>query len=318
MRIGQNPAKSSKTVAKSERITIVVLNYIPSLSGYYAEMLDVLKVSLNSLRETADLPYDLLVFDNGSCEEVLQYLADEKQEGRIQFLMFSEKNLGKGGAWNIMLAGAPGEIIAYADNDVLYFPGWLSKSVQILETFPSVGMVTSRPFRTDADLYTSTIAWAEKTPDVRIERGNFIPWENFLEFDLSLGKPEDEIRDRYDTLQDVRLTYHDIQAMAGASHWQFVARKSALSRFLPFDMDRPMGQVKQLDSRMNEAGLLRLMPVEPLVMNISNSLRGISTPATKQAVAKSRRLILDIPPVKSVLLKLYGQIFRWYFDRDKG
>jgi hypothetical protein len=83
-------------------------------------------------------------------------------------------------------------------------------------------------------------------------------------------------------------------------------------------MDRPMGQVKQLDSRMNEAGLLRLMPVEPLVMNISNSLRGISTPATKQAVAKSRRLILDIPPVKSVLLKLYGQIFRWYFDRDKG
>ena len=123
MRIGQNPAKSSKTVAKPERITVAVLNYIPSLSGYYAEMLDVLKASLNSLRETADLPFDLLVFDNGSCEEVLQYLADEKQAGRIQFLMLSEKNLGKGGAWNIMLAGAPGEIIAYADNDVLYLSG---------------------------------------------------------------------------------------------------------------------------------------------------------------------------------------------------
>lgn len=318
MRIGQNPAKSSKTVAKSERITIVVLNYIPSLSGYYAEMLDVLKVSLNSLRETADLPYDLLVFDNGSCEEVLQYLADEKQEGRIQFLMFSEKNLGKGGAWNIMLAGAPGEIIAYADNDVLYFPGWLSKSVQILETFPSVGMVTSRPFRTDADLYTSTIAWADEDPEVQVERGDFISWKTFLEFDLSLGKPEEEIRARYESTQDVRLTYRGVQAMTGASHWQFVARKSVLSQFLPFNMDRPMGQVKQLDSRMNEAGLLRLMPVEPLVMNISNSLRGISAPATRQAGVKNRRLILDIPPIKSVLLKLYGQIFRWYFDRDKG
>jgi glycosyltransferase involved in cell wall biosynthesis len=318
MRIGQNPAKSSRTVVKPERITVAVLNYIPSLSGYYAEMLDVLKASLNSLRETADLPYDLLVFDNGSCEEILQYLADEKQEGRIQYLMLSEKNLGKGGAWNVMLTGAPGEIIAYADNDVLYFPGWLSKSIQILETFPNVGMVTSRPFRTDADLYTSTIAWAEQTPDVRIERGNFIPWENFLEFDLSLGKPEDEIRERYETLQDVRLTYHGIQAMAGASHWQFVARKGALSQFLPFDMNRPMGQVKQLDSRMNDAGFLRLMPVEPLVMNISNSLRGINTPVSKQAGVKHRRLILDIPPVKSILLKLYGKIFRWYFDRDKG
>ena len=318
MRIGQNPAKFSRTVAKPERITVAVLNYIPTLSGFYAEMLDVLKMSLNSLRETADLPFDLLVFDNGSCEEALQYLADEKQAGRIQHLMLSEKNLGKGGAWNMMLAGAPGEIIAYADNDVLYFPGWLSKSVQILETFPNVGMVTSRPFRTDADLFTSTLAWAEGNSDVQLERGDFIPWQTFLEFDLSLGKPEEEIRSRYASTQDVRLTYRGAQAMAGASHWQFVARKSVLEQFLPFDMDRPMGQVKQLDRRMNEAGLLRLMPVEPLVMNMSNSLRGVNRPVTKEAGAGRRRLILDLPPVKSTLLKFYGQIFRWYFDRDKG
>ena len=43
MRIGYNPAKSIKGVATPATITIAVLNYIPFLSGFYAEMLDVLK-----------------------------------------------------------------------------------------------------------------------------------------------------------------------------------------------------------------------------------------------------------------------------------
>ena len=144
MRIGYNPAKSIKGVATPATITIAVLNYIPFLSGFYAEMLDVLKMTLNRIRETADLPYDLLVFDNGSCQEARDYLLEEHKQGRIQYLFLSEKNLGKGGAWNIILSGAPGEVISYADNDIYFKPGWLSRSIQILETFPNVGMVTAR------------------------------------------------------------------------------------------------------------------------------------------------------------------------------
>jgi cellulose synthase/poly-beta-1,6-N-acetylglucosamine synthase-like glycosyltransferase len=142
MRKGQNPAKFVKEVAKPERITAAVLNYIPFLSGFYAEALDVLKASLDSMRNEPGLPFDLMVFDNGSCPEVRDYLVAEKEAGRIQYLILSEKNMGKGGAWNVILAGAPGEIIAYADSDILYYPGWLSRSVELLETFPNVGMVT--------------------------------------------------------------------------------------------------------------------------------------------------------------------------------
>lgn len=180
MRVGQNPAKFVNNVAKPERITVAVLNYIPFQSGFYAETLDVLKVCLQSARADAGLPFDLMVFDNGSCAEVQDWLLGEQREGRIQYLLLSEKNLGKGGAWNMILSGAPGEIVAYADADVLFSPGWLSRSVEILKTFPNVGMVTARPFRTREELFTRTLEWAYNDPEAAVQEGQLLPWKTFL------------------------------------------------------------------------------------------------------------------------------------------
>ena len=167
MRLGQNPAKFVDHVHKPQPITVAVLTYVPFLSGYFATYLDVVKACLRSIWENTDLPYELLVFDNGSCQELLDFLRDSQHEGWIHYLMLSKQNLGKGGAWNVMFQAAPGEVVAYADSDALFYPGWLSRSMEILETFPNVGMVTSRPFRTRDRLTTATVAWAERDQDAK-------------------------------------------------------------------------------------------------------------------------------------------------------
>jgi len=315
MRIGQNPAKFVKTVAQPERVTVCVLNYIPLLSGYYADLLNVLQAHLQSLRTYAGMPYDLMLFDNGSCEEAQDFLINEFNSGNIEYLLLSRKNLGKGGAWNILFGGAPGEIISYTDNDVLFSRDWLSSSISLLETYPNVGMVTARPFRTNPEFYSATSKWATDNPEVSVEKGSLVRWEDFRDFDLSLGQPIEEIEKRFKETEDVRLTYKSLQAYTGASHWQFTAYKKVLQGYLPFTMDRPMGQVKQLDQKMNADGYLRLMTAVPLAMNMSNqatltSIKTAKTPVKKQAARKG---ILGFKPVKAVLMKVYNWIFNLYY-----
>ena len=311
MRKGQNPAKFVKDVAHPERVTVALLNYIPFLSGFYAETLDVLKVSLESMRKDTGLPFDLMVFDNGSCPEVRDFLIKEKEEGRIQYLILSEKNMGKGGAWNVMLAGAPGEIIAYTDADVLFYPNWLKASVDLLEGYPNVGMVTARPFRTPEKFLQSSIAWAKSNAE--FQQGDILPYEWFYEFSVTLGFSDDELKKIYSDTTDYRVKYKNLPAYLGASHWQFTAYKSTLAQFLPFDMDKPMGQVRQLDERMDTAGYLRLMPVERYAQNMSNTLPSALKAGSPPKQDSLSNRFWELPFLKKPLLALYNAIFNIYY-----
>jgi glycosyltransferase involved in cell wall biosynthesis len=272
MRVGQNPAKFVEEVAQPQAVTVAIVCYIPFLGGYYAQGLEVLKECLGSIWANTDLPYDLMVFDNASCPEVRAFLLEAHRQGRIQYLVLSEKNVGKAGGWNFIFAAAPGETVAYADYDIYFYPGWLSTQLAILEALPNVGMVTGMPVRNPEKFSTNTVRWAEGNPDARLERGLLLPWEDFWQHVQSLGVPEAEARKIYADGEDICLHFGGRKYYVGAGHFQFLARRSVLQEVLPIPSRRPMGEVRLLDIAINKRGYLRLALPEWTVRHMGNVL----------------------------------------------
>lgn len=335
MRVGQNPAKFIDHVPQPARVTVAVVTYIPFLSGYYAHSLEVLKVCLGSLWANTPRPYDLLVFDNASCPEVRAYLDEHHAAGSIQYLLLSEQNMGKGGAWNMIFRAAPGEVIAYADSDIYFRPGWLEDSLQVLETYPRVGMVTGRPLRQAEQYYTATLEWARRTPEAQIDNIPLLSWEVYQEHAQSLGMSSEQASQEFAATADWRMTFGGVCAVAGAGHFQFVARKEVLAALKPFKMERPMGQVRSLDVALNEGGYLRLGLCQPRVRHMGNTLpHDLEQPSTGgepvqesgaqgsavQRTAGSRprswgKRLVNFSPVRRSLMWLYHAIFRLYFEK---
>lgn len=326
MRYGQNPAKFMQEVAHPRPVTVCIVTYIPFLEGYYTQSLDVLKVCLGSLLAHTQGSYDLLVFDNASCPEVISYLNELKAAGKIQYLILSDKNVGKVGAWNVMFGGGLGEYLVYADSDVYFYPGWLEKHLEVLRTFPEAATVSGVPRRGTRAFYDHTLELIGRLPDAVVEEGQFIPPQWIGEHLRSLGKEMDVQAELDQT--DFRVTRQGVSAYASADHFEFMALSKTLRQYLPLPYDRPMGDsVHNLDRLINGSDMIRLAVSERVVRHLGNTLdeqtlaelpdslrSGVEAPRQSRPSGKLYSFV-DWRPVKSVLLRIYDHIFRLYFRR---
>lgn len=314
MRIGQNPAKSINSVAQPEKVTLAMVTHIPFLSGYYQESLDILETSLTSLWENTQHSYDLMVFDNASCTPVRDYLLQAQARQRIQYLVLSDENVGKVGAWNFLFAAAPGEWVAYADSDVYFYPGWLAALLGVIEAFPRVGMVTGMPLLNPEEFSTSTLRWANSHPELRLERGRLLPWDDFWRHAGTLGSDPDKARAFYDRHEAICLYSDDQKYYVGAGHFQFLAPRKILQQVLPLPSNRPMGDVRQIDIAINESGYLRLSTSDWWVEHMGNSLRDWhpgghnGLPSSKPAPS-GRPSFWSRKPVRKFLTYLHDKTF---------
>jgi glycosyltransferase involved in cell wall biosynthesis len=272
-RIGMNPARGRVTDYRPSRVTLAVLTYLPNDAGYFRERFDVTRLCIESLIANTTPSSDLLVFDNGSSPALVDYLRELRDRGLIQYLLLSSQNIGKIGALQMIFKAAPGEIVAYTDDDVYFLPGWLEAHLQLIDTYPKVGMVTGFYIRTRMGDYVHSTLEFTQQPGVVTERGLLIPQEWEQEYMVNSGRTPESYASEVANLEDIAIRYQGVEALASAHHFQFVALKAAFLQALPEAWSgKLMGQLMEVEKTIDDLGYLRLCTRQQTVHLLGNSL----------------------------------------------
>lgn len=277
LRTGLNPSKMKGSPAYQPRqVGVATLTYVPSLQGYFRDALDIIQVHLSSMRSSMDQEVNTMVFDNGSCPEVVRYLESQWQSGLIDWLTLSRHNLGKNGALNWIFSAMPNEYIAYSDSDVFFRSGWLEESLKIFQVFDRAGMVSAQPVFFD-------FLRGQGTTIQQIE-------EYAGDFSIAKLKPTPEIVEEYcdgidasDELrkeflnQDLTVAIHSktgFQAVTTATDMQFMLKKEVIKSLVPLPIAGALTAKDAIDIPMGveKLGYWLLSTDKPYVWHMGNAL----------------------------------------------
>jgi len=321
-RIGMNPNRDHKTDYHPARITLAMLTYLPEEAGYFEHRFDVTRLSLESLIANTPQPYDLLVFDNGSCPRMVDYLRGLRDAGKIHYLFLSSRNIGKLGALQFIFNAAPGDIIAYTDDDVFFLPGWLDEHLKVLETFPQTGLVTGFYIRDHVIYGMKSVEAFARLPDVEVQRGLFWEPEWIKHFVDNMGRTLEGYAEETKGMQDVILHYHGVEAYASAGHHQFVTRRSILLNALPKEWDSLlMGKMVHLENTIDEMGYLRLSTRQPFTRLLGNVISQENAEMARayhldasaariQSSGSASRRLFRLSLVQSLARRVYHWMFK--------
>jgi GT2 family glycosyltransferase len=100
------------------------------------------KIALDSIRLHTSEPYEVIVVDNGSEPETIDYLRSiDDPHVRV---VYNAKNLGFGGGNNVGMAEARGEYVVLLNNDVIVTDGWIEGLLAPFERIGWLGMTAPR------------------------------------------------------------------------------------------------------------------------------------------------------------------------------
>jgi len=145
MRLGMNPQKESKKIQLKFQHRLIIVVFIPSLEGYYKNVLEVFKLCLESAITTTDSNCAITVVNNASCLELEYYLNSKLEEGTIDTVVHYKENIGKIDALIGAARASREPIITVSDVDILFKQGWQVETERIFMKIENVGSVAPIP-----------------------------------------------------------------------------------------------------------------------------------------------------------------------------
>ena len=110
---------------------------------------DDLENNINSLYEHTNLPFEVVIWDNASDPETIEYLkrieGTTKEDGNgLIRVLYSDHNLGCSGGRREAVKQTKGNWIYTSDNDMTYTPNWLESIIDRVEQDPNIGAANSK------------------------------------------------------------------------------------------------------------------------------------------------------------------------------
>jgi hypothetical protein len=269
MRIGSNPQKSKAFETSKYYHQIIIPVYIPNNDDFFKDSFNVFKICIESLLKTIHSATFISIINNGSSNEVVDYINELFDVGSIHEVI-NTNNIGKINAINKALVGQDFPIITISDADVLFLNNWQKEVYTIYETFSKVGAVCTTPNSRNVKTLTENI-YFDLFFSSNLKFDCVKNPEAMKEFLKSIGN-EKFFRpihyEKYLTIQK-----NETKAVVGAGHYVCTYRSEVFDKINLKTSNKLLGKniMKTIDNLVVEKGFWRVSTFDNYTYHMGNT-----------------------------------------------
>ena len=295
MRKDYNPNKD-KLLIKNEYLHRIIIPLHISESEYAQDLLQIFKTTLKSLHKTIHQKTAITIINNGSCEEIVDFLNDEFKKGNIHEIIHTSA-VGKLNAVLKIIRNVQEELVTISDADVLFLNGWQDETIKVFSEFPKAGVVGIVP---QFKLYSTNSynLFFDNLFSKKLSFTDVVNSEGLKKFYQSIGWKDNYNKDYLKTNLTLE-SRNKVKAIVGSGHFVATYRKEVFNKLPNENSNYLLGgnsERRYLDEPVLKAGGWRLTTNDNFAYHLGNVYENWMVSALNTVSDESKREVIDSKP----------------------